>query len=301
LETRLSVVFSFQRRDNLSKRQLRFYDALLGRIEAAGLRICPESRGSDRIEDRYLQVKTSHGVVVLVLGQWEGRRLNRDQDRSPILPSEFTHIAASMAVAADRPLLVLREKSVDERGAFRSGSVHPIIDLPNSLDPAWLDSPSFEYEFKKWLEKVRCFRHVFLGYSSKAEDVGAKIQLFLTQKLGLQVFDWHDFRPGDSIWDSIERAERRTMSGIFLFMADDKFSGATPQFAPRDNVVFEAGYFAGAKGRSQSLIVHEKNAKIPSDLGGILYLTLQNRSSISSIETRLEEHMVRILSGAAGS
>jgi hypothetical protein len=295
LDTRFGIVFSFQRRDNLSRRQLRFHDALRERIEAAGFRVLSESRGTDRIEDRYSQILASQGVIVLALSQWEGHRLNRDHKKSWILASEFTHIATAMAVSAGRPMLVLREKSVDPRGAFRNGSVHPIIELPRSLDLDWLDSPAFGHEFKKWLDQVRCFRHVFLGYSSKADNVGAKIQLFLTQKLGVQVFDWHDFKIGDSIWDSIDVAERRTMGGIFLFMADDRLAGTKGQFAPRDNVVYEAGFFAGAKGRSQSLIIREENAKIPSDLGGILYLELKSRNDISSIETRLEKHMNRIL------
>jgi hypothetical protein len=295
LDTRFGIVFSFQRRDNLSKGQLRFYDALQQRIQAAGLRILPGTRGTDRIEDLYSRVLASQGVAILVLGQWEGHRMNRDHEKAWTLASEFTHITAAMAVSAGRPILAMREKSVDQRGAFRPGSIHPLIELPGSLDPDWLDSPAFNYEFKKWLEQIHSFRHIFLGYSSKAAEVGAKINLFLTQKLGLQVFDWNDFQTGDSIWDSIEVAKRRTIGGIFLFMADDRLSGAKRQFAPRDNVVYEAGFFAGAKGRSQSLIIREENAKIPSDLGGILFLELKDRNDISSIESKLEKHIDRIL------
>jgi hypothetical protein len=70
----------------------------------------------------------------------------------------------------------------------------------------------------------------------------------LAEKLRLRIFDWHDFRAGDTIWDSIQRAECLTNCGLFLFMADDKLgSGTKREFIPRDNVVYEAGYFAGAK------------------------------------------------------
>ena len=80
-------------------------------------------------------------------------------------------------------------------------------------------------------------------------------------------------------------------------MADDKVgTGAKREFAPRDNVVYEAGYFAGAKGRHRSLIIREKGAKVPTDLGGILYLELAKRSSISEIETKLREDLERMLS-----
>jgi hypothetical protein len=205
-------------------------------------------------------------------------------------------MAAVMAVAARRPLLVLREKALTERGAFRSGYLPHVVRVPASLDPDWLESAEFEGEFNKWVEDVRSFRHVFLGYSSKATDVANALYKFLSEALKLRVFDWHDFQTGDSIWESIERAERLTSCGIFLFMADDKLSaGSKRELAPRDNVVYEAGYFAGAKGGKASLIIREEGAKVPSDLGGILYLKLANRHDISPIETKLREHLEGML------
>jgi hypothetical protein len=44
--------------------------------------------------------------------------------------------------------------------------------------------------------------------------------------------------------------------------------GHTTQAVPRDNVVFEAGYFIRAKGKDRVLIVREAGAKTPADLGG---------------------------------
>jgi predicted nucleotide-binding protein len=38
---------------------------------------------------------------------------------------------------------------------------------------------------------------------------------------------------------------------------------------PRDNVLFEAGYFIQAKGKDRVLIVREAGAKMPADLGGM--------------------------------
>jgi hypothetical protein len=62
LDTSFGIVFSFQRMDNLSRRQLLFYDPLQKRIEAAGLRILPESRATDRIEDRALKFLNAPSV-----------------------------------------------------------------------------------------------------------------------------------------------------------------------------------------------------------------------------------------------
>jgi len=296
MDTRLAVALSSPATKNLSKPQLGFLSALQDRIERAGLRVIPDSASSDDVEHRLAKVRTCHGIVVLTCSQWKAERLYRGQDKAIVLPSEFSHIAAVMAVAAQRPLLVLREKNVAERGAFRRGYVRRLVDVPSSLKTEWLDSPEFDSEFNNWLKDVGDFRHVFLGYSSQATAVANIIRTFLTEKMKLRIFDWHDFRTGDTIWDSIERAERLTSCGVFLFMADDKFGDrANGEFAPRDNVVYEAGYFAGAKGRPRSLIIREEGAKIPTDLGGILYLPLASRSDISPIESRLREHLERML------
>lgn len=42
----------------------------------------------------------------------------------------------------------------------------------------------------------------------------------------------------------------------------------------RQNVVFEAGYFAGRLGRGQVVLLHEAGVELPSDLHGIVYVSL---------------------------
>jgi hypothetical protein len=248
------------------------------------------------VEQRLEKMSRCQGVVVVAYSQWEAERLYRQQDRTVIMPSEFGHIGAVMAVAARRPLLVLREKGVAERGVIRAGYLPHVVKIPGSLSAEWFDEWEFRSEFQKWLGEVECFRHVFLGYSSKATDVANTVYKFMSEKLKLRVFDWHDFRAGDTVWESIERAERLTSCGLFLFMADDRLSvGRREEFAPRDNVVYEAGYFAGAKGRTRSLVIREEGAKVPTDLGGILYLQLTNRNDISPLEMPLRDRLEGML------
>jgi predicted nucleotide-binding protein len=198
-----------------------------------------------------------------------------------------------MAVAAKRPILVLEEKAVAERGTLRRGYVHPVVQMPKAVDSEWLSSTQFNEEFNKWLKLVNW--HVFLGYSSQASTVADRIRKFIVDELHLTVFDWRDFQPAGTIWDSIEEGERLTDCGVFLFMADDRLSdGKKKQLAPRDNVVYEAGYFAGAKGRHYTTIIREKRAKIPTDLGGVLYLELADRTNISPIAAKLGKHLVAL-------
>ena len=54
--------------------------------------------------------------------------------------------------------------------------------------------------------------------------------------------------------------------------------------APRDNVVFEAGYFIALKSKRNVLIVREDGSKMPADLGGDVYAPLPDKSNIGPIE-----------------
>lgn len=84
---------------------------------------------------------------------------------------------------------------------------------------------------------------------------------------------------------------RRTTGGVFLFTRDDSLEGEDELAAPRDNVVFEAGFFAHAKGRERVLIIREKGAKIPADLGGNIYAMLSDKTNIGPLEARLKRFL----------
>jgi hypothetical protein len=301
LHTPLTIALSSPLEENMSQEQRIFFEALTDKLTRRGFRIAPDSSPIDSLETRYARIRGSQGVLIYACSQWRAERLYKRKKNPAITPTEFCHIQSTMAVAARKPLLVLREKALTERGVLRSGHLPNVLKMPLILKPEWLDSDDFTSVFNRWAEEVDCFRHVFLGYSSKATDTANKLYKFLTESLRLRVFDWHQFRAGDTIWDSIERAESSTSCGLFLFMADDKFSGKlSNQFAPRDNVVYEAGYFAGAKGRKNSLVIREEGAKVPSDLGGLLYLALKDRSDISPLQTQLAEYLSRVLNTSEG-
>jgi hypothetical protein len=296
MDTRLKISVLSPRKANLTGRQQRFLEALIERIERSNFCVLPDSRPTAGIEERRDTIAHCHGVIALAFAQWECRRLSRDRDSAVIFPTEFLHIEAALATATNRPLLVLREKSVAPRGVLRPGYIR-VINLPISLDVEWIKSEEFQNEFQEWEKGVRQSKYVFLGYSSQASEVANLIYKFVNEKLKISVFDWqHHFEIGDSIWNSIKRAERLTSCGIFLFMADDTVTVAGLQRrSPRDNVVYEAGYFAGAKGLDRSIIIYEEGAKVPTDLSGILNLPLGSRQSIATIETRLAEHLERLI------
>jgi predicted nucleotide-binding protein len=111
----------------------------------------------------------------------------------------------------------------------------------------------------------------------------------LTQDLGVTVLDWAEFKPGRTILDEIREAAFRCTGAIFLFTRDDEASdpGPTGKALPRDNVVFEAGYFSSLKTKHNVLIILEDGTKMPADLGGDIYSSLKTRSAVPSIKSDL--------------
>lgn len=111
--------------------------------------------------------------------------------------------------------------------------------------------------------------------------MASEIRSYLENK-NFNVLDWaKDFRPaGATILEEIEKAAHRCRCGVFLFTKDDeleKNARAKASFTavPRDNVLLEAGYFTQALGKDRVAVVREKDAKMPADLGGIIYLSLK--------------------------
>ena len=72
-----------------------------------------------------------------------------------------------------------------------------------------------------------------------------------------------------------------------LLTNDDHLVGPENLSAPRDNVIFEMGIFTEAKGRERVLVVRDQGAKIPADIGGRIYLSIQDRDDIKPIHTGL--------------
>ena len=96
-----------------------------------------------------------------------------------------------------------------------------------------------------------------------------------------------DFRAGGSILGEIENARSSCSCGIFLFTEDNPLEGTTEGAAPKDNVVFEAGYFMSAKDPERSLIIREGDAKMPADVGGAIYLHIEKGGDVNSIDSQL--------------
>jgi len=226
------------------------------------------------------------GAAVLGMARWQFRDA---QGQPVLLPTEFNHYEGALARTLGLPTLVLVQRDVLRRVVFDMSFSGFVGAFAPDADVEWLHTEEFRVPFNYWRDLLSERRDVFLGYSSASEGTAAAIKRYLLS-LGAKVLDWQtDFIPGRTILDQIEQAAARSIGGIFLFTKDDDLvdRGQVDIAVPRDNVVFEAGYFIGLKGKRNVLIIREAGSKMPADLGGDIYALLSDRSSIAPIERAL--------------
>jgi hypothetical protein len=228
------------------------------------------------------------GCVILGFPRW---RIDNNGNQV-LLPTEFNHYEGAVAHTLGLPLLVLVQEGVLRRVVFDNsykGYVGIIEDTPT---PKWLTTTEFKTPFTLWRRQLKLRRDVFLGYCGSSSRLAHDIKSFLVSELDLRVLEWKaGFDPATTILEQIEKAAARCGAGIFLFTEDDALVDGKEKnrAAPRDNVVFEAGYFSSIKGKSRVLIVREANAKMPADLGGDIYAKLKSRKNIASIKPALRK------------
>jgi Predicted nucleotide-binding protein containing TIR-like domain len=222
------------------------------------------------------------GCALLGFSRWKLQTGNAND----WISTDYNHYEGAVAHTLGLPLLVLRQERVLPRGVFDTSYKGYVGRIPDDPTPQWLATPEFTVPFGYWQKQLKGRSDIFLGYCSSSKATALKIKSYL-KRAGHSVLDWAaDFDPAASILERIEQASKRCSAGIFLFTKDDALSGAaTKELAvPRDNVVFEAGYFSALKGKSRVLIVRERGAKMPADLGGDIYASLDDKADIEPVK-----------------
>ena len=203
------------------------------------------------------------------------------------LPTEFCYYEGALAYTLRLPILVLVQQNVVRRVVFDHSYDGYVGEFPEAADRTWLNNDAFRVPFGLWKQQLEQRRDIFLGYCSSSEPTAKVLKRFLQEDIKVTVLDWKaDFAPASSILEQIAEAASRCSAGIFLFTGDDLLTDRehSDKAVPRDNVVFEAGYFASAKGKDHVLIIREAGARMPADLGGDIYASLQDKAKIAPIK-----------------
>ena len=229
------------------------------------------------------------GAAILGFPIWQCSGLLTTNAAS--LVTEYCHYEGAIARTYGLPILAVLEDGVEDRVFFNRYAGDSFIRVPAQADSTWVTEGSFRAFLENWNQRLGERKDIFLAYSGKLEGTAVSIKTILT---GLQVtvLDWKsDFVGGRTILEQVEDAAKRTSGGVFLFTRDDLLRGRGGQAAPRDNVIFEAGFFANAKGHERILIIREQGAKMPADLGGVVYEALPDRSDVQGLEERLRRFL----------
>jgi hypothetical protein len=230
------------------------------------------------------------GAAVLGLARWQFLDV---EGQPALLPTEFNHYEGALFRTLGLPTLVLVQRNVRRRVVFDMSFGGYVGEFDADADLNWLHSEKFRVPFLYWKNLLDERRDIFLGYCSSSATTAAMIKRYLLS-IGAKVLDWQtDFIPGRTILDQIGEAAARSIGGIFLFTKDDDLvdQGQRETAAPRDNVVFEAGYFVGLKGKRNVLVIRESGSKMPADLGGDIYASLSDKANIEPIERTLASFM----------
>jgi Predicted nucleotide-binding protein containing TIR-like domain len=242
----------------------------------------PQDRGwSWSLENFDRVIRKCVGAVVFGFPKWTVP--------GPPLHAAGNHYEGGVLLTLGLPVLLIIEQGVENRGVGWTGGGKVITFVPENADPSWVTSDDFTKPFEAWLRELDARKDVCLGYCSKSVDTARLIKRQLTD-CGATVLDWADFPPGGTILDQIEKARAECSCGVFLFSEDDLLEGGA---APRDNVVFEAGYFMSSKGSERCLIVRHGEAKMPVDFGGVIYVHLAKTDDVASIKERLDDFLTK--------
>ena len=284
---------------NLSREQLDLKRSIIGAIAKEGFE--PQeffASGLPQVmamawtfENVELVMSRCHGVAILAFARWLASHANEEgEGPSYYLPSQYCHFEGALAFARRLPRLVVTDARVRTDG-ITSLAEGPVIFWPGGFGAAGTEEAWFRSKFDPWAAQVRSRPDVFLGYCSAARSTASELTMFMEHELGLRVQNYAmDFMAGPTIYEQIEAAARVCTCGIFVFTKDDLLK-EKEDAAPRDNVVLEAGFFLRANGRSRVAIIREEGAKMPADLGGIVYMSLKDRNDIAPIHSQLRRFL----------
>ena len=180
---------------------------------------------------------------------------------------------------------------------FETGSVvaQGKPDAAKGFEDAWNGSPQMPAQRSNHAVPVNSIqeRRVFVvhGHDSQARE---QLELIL-YKLGLKSFILQNTAGGgETIIAALEKhISQNAEFGIVLATPDDFGHPASDptQTRPRarQNVILELGMLLSAVGRKNIAIVRKGDVELPSDLGGVLYLSFT--SHVKEVAARLAQRL----------
>lgn len=211
---------------------------------------------------------------------------------------ETTYVAGIAALAARKPVIPIASFG---GAALQLWRALPLLrdaggrgDLDRLADEAW--SPAVADAAFRFggLDRPR----VFLGSSGRADALAREV-VARVEAMGFDVVFWRtDFRPTRGILDELREAAFTCKYALFLLTPDDLVAGEAERRVPRDNVVFEAGFFLSALGRGRTALVVQRGVDVLDDYEGHIWIDLPESGDAAAIEPGLRAFLTEDLPAA---
>ncbi len=178
-----------------------------------------------------------------------------------------SQIPRSATIEAEQPTVALR---ILHTQLDAIGERHPhlwrriAIELASRLE-----------QRNKLISRANLRPRVFIISSSEALDTAKAIRIGLEHEKAIVVL-WSDdqiFPAGSYPLEDLEREVNEADFGIAIAQPDDLIRSRDRQsMTPRDNVIFELGFFMSRLGRARTLLLVPKgeDVKLPSDFKGVM-------------------------------
>jgi predicted nucleotide-binding protein len=136
--------------------------------------------------------------------------------------------------------------------------------------------------------------------SAEALPIAKTIRIGLSHDADVETWSDEDiFPPGGYPIEALEKKVNEADFGIALAEPDDLVLSRDRQSTtPRDNVIFELGFFMSRLGRYRTLLLvpHDEQIKLPSDFKGLTPITYNKGSSSSNRAKAMGPTMLSSLS-----
>jgi hypothetical protein len=119
---------------------------------------------------------------------------------------------------------------------------------------------------------------IFVGSSTEGKSVAEAIQSNLDRDFEITIWSQGIFGLSEGTLESLANRADDFDFAVLVITADDMTTSKKARSAsPRDNVVFELGFFFGCMGKERVFMVYDraKQPKLPSDVAGITHTSFE--------------------------
>jgi len=136
-------------------------------------------------------------------------------------------------------------------------------------------------------------KEIFIGSSKEGLEQATQVAAVLSEAQDVKPLLWNEyFKPGEITFLGIENIASRVAGAVFLATPDDDSVIRERQIkTPRGNVLFEYGYLSAVLTRSRVALCHYTGAELPSDFGGVTYISMGTLEPTKPLNDKARERL----------